>query len=231
MALLPGSPWRAVITTAAVDRSSRKAIVATGVLAVLCACGSSKKEFFSVGTLPPAAEDAVFGLSWQHSESDLLAAGVIAGRPEPFRGGLGRMYSTVRLPRRFADAGYSALFFNQAGQLVRIACVGKTFLDDPEGVAARKRYEELKAIVSRKIPIVGTYERREEPWAAPSGWWLSLQQGKVHWATGFRGEVMEAVLEIRAESSTSGSYSLIVDHLPRMQALDQAAEQEEKSAF
>lgn len=181
--------------------------------------------------LPAAADDAVFGLSWQYTERELLTVGVIAGKSEPFRGDLGRMYSKVRLPRRFEDADYYALFFNHAGELLRIACVGNSLKDDPDGEAARKRYEELKEIVSRKIPIVGVYEDEGGAWSRTSDWWASLHDGKVHWATGFRGEVMEAVLEIRAESAIAGSYSLIVDHLPRMQALNRAADHDEKSAF
>jgi hypothetical protein len=181
--------------------------------------------------LPPAPEDAVFGLSWEHTEAELLNAGVIGGKTEPFRGKLGRMYSRVRIPRRLDDAEYYALFFNEAGELVRIACVGKSFKDDPEGKAARKRYEELKEIASRKIPIVGVYEDQEDfQHRRPLDWWSLLKEQKMQWATGFRNDVMEAVLEIRAESSSGGSYSFIVDHLQRMQELNRVADLE-KSAF
>lgn len=213
--------------------SQLRALIPVAVACALAvsACSSSTKEPLPPGVLPPAEEDAVFGLSWQYTEDELRSAGVIAGESEPFRGKAGRLYSTVRLPRRFEDADYYALAFNNAGELLRIACVGKSFKADPEGNAVRKRYEELKEIVSRKIPIVGTYEDQEEAWARPSDWWASLQDGKVHWATGFRGEVMEAVLEIRAETAAAGSYGLIVDHLPRMQALNRVVETDNKSAF
>lgn len=215
-----------------VNSKRKRSILVLAALAVaVSGCSSSTTEPLPPGVLPPAEQDAGFGLSWQYTESELLSAGVIGGKPEPFRGKVGRMYSKVRLPRQFEDADYYALFFNDAGELLRIACVGKSFKDDPEGEAARKRYEELKEIVSRKIPIVGTYEDRKEAWARPSNWWASLRDGKVHWATGFRGEIMEAVLEIRAESETAGSYSLIVDHLSRMQQLNRTAEVDQKSAF
>lgn len=176
-------------------------------------------------------EDAVFGLSWSYTEEQLLAAEVISGKSEPFRGKLGRMYSEVKMPRRFEDAEWCALVFNDAGEMIRIACVGKSLKDDPSGKAIRKRYEELKEIISRKIPIAGVYEDKKSGWPRDKDWWASLKDGKTHWATGFRGEVMEAVLEIHAESETAGSYNLIVDHLPRMQELNRISAQKDKSVF
>jgi hypothetical protein len=198
---------------------------------IAASCSSSVGAPPARESLPSPGEDSVFGLSWDDSEEKLRSGGVIKGKAEPFRGELGRMYAPARLPRGFEDANWYALFFNQQGELLRIACVGDTFKDDPEGVAARKRYEELKEIISRKIPIVGTFEESPQRWARPQDWWASIKSGKAHWATGFRGQLMEAVLEIRAESDTTGSYSLMVDHLPRMQQLDQLADESEKSAF
>ena len=206
-------------------------LTAIGLGVMSSSCSSSADTPLPPGSLPPAEEDAVFGLSWEYTEEELISGGVIKGKPEPFRGQAGRMYAPARLPRAFEDATWYALFFNDAGELLRIACVGDTVKDDPEGIAIRKRYEELKGIISRKIPIVGTYEESQEAWARPQSWWSSIKDGKAHWATGFRGELMEAVLEIRAESDAAGSYSLIVDHLPRMQQLNQAADDREKSAF
>jgi len=181
--------------------------------------------------LPKAKEDAVFGLSWSYTEEQLLAADVIRGKPEPFRGKLGRMYSEVKMPRRFSDADWYGIFFNDDGQMIRIACIGKSVKDDPTGETIRKRYEELKDIISRKIPIAGVYEDKKKAWARDKDWWASLKDGKTHWATGFRGEVMEAVLEIRAESESAGSYNLIVDHLRRMQEMDRVSEKDDKSVF
>lgn len=178
----------------------------------------------------PAKEDAVFGLSWSHSEQQLLASGVISGKPEEFFGKLGHMYSEVKMPRRFSDAEWYAIFFNEQGQMVRIACVGKPFKDDPSGESVRKRYEELKDVISRRIPIAGVFEDKAA-YKRQADWWASIKDGSTHWATGFRGEVMEAVLEIRAESDRAGSYNLIVDHLQRMEELNRVEKQDDKSAF
>lgn len=206
-------------------------LLTIGLAAMGSGCSSSAKEPLPPGSLPVVEDDAVFGLSWEYTEAQLIRGGVITGEPEPFRGHLGRMYAPARLPRGFEDSSWCALFFNATGELVRVACVGETVEDDPEGVAIRERYEELKNIISRKIPIVGTYEESPEHWARPQDWWSALKDGKAHWATGFRGEVMEAVLEIRAESETTGSYSLIVDNLPRMQRLNSASDESDSSAF
>jgi hypothetical protein len=208
-----------------------------GLLAVaFCAlagwgCNATEKEVApSPKELPEAGEDAVFGLSWSATEEDLRDAGVISGESEPFRGKLGRMYSEVKLPRRFEDAEWCGVFFNDAGELIRVACVGKSFRSDPSGKQVRKRYEELKDVISRKIPIAGVYEDKKLL-QAREDWWGSLKSGKAHWATGFRGEVMEAVLEIRAESSIAGSYNLIVDHVRRMRQLDRVSDGDDRSVF
>lgn len=196
-------------------------------------CGATEKQGPppNPDELPAAPEDAVFGLSWSYTEQQLLAAKVISGTPEPFRGKQGHMYTEVRLPRRFEDAEWCALFFNDVGELVRIACVGQSVKNDPSGEAMRKRYEELKDVISRRIPIAGTYEDNNGVWPGTHNWWASLREDRVHWATGFRGDVMEAVLEIRAESDTAGSYSLMVDHLPRIQQFNRDADQSDKAVF
>jgi hypothetical protein len=114
---------------------------------------------------------------------------------------------------------------------VRIACVGETMKNDPTGEAMRKRYEELKDAISRKIPIVETFEAREGTWSRDQGWWGLLKEGKIQWATGFRGEVMEAILEVRAESTFTGAYSLIVDNLNRMQEFNRTSDQGDSAVF
>ena len=116
-------------------------------------------------------------------------------------------------------------------EMVRIACVGETVKNDPTGAATRKRYEEIKDAVSRKIPIMNNFEENKGAWPREKDWWASLKDGKAHWATGFRGEVMEAILEIRAESETAGSYSLIVDNMQRMQDFNRAGNQQDKAVF
>lgn len=215
-------------------RSTLSAVCLVSLLAPFAfACGAKEKEGPPPNPheLPAAPEDAVFGLSWSYTEQQLLAAEVITGKPESFRGDAGHMYTEVRLPRRFKDAEWCALFFNSTGELVRIACVGETVTDDPNGEAMRRRYEELKRVISTRIPIAGTYEENEGAWPRDKDWWASLRDEKIHWATGFRGDVMEAVLEIRAESDTAGSYSLIVDHLPRIQQFNRQTDQSDKAVF
>jgi hypothetical protein len=201
--------------------------------AVGAGCSATEKEGPPPNpeALPPAPEDAVFGLSWSYTEEQLLASDVIKGKSETFSGKLGKMYSEVRLPRRFEDAEWCALFFNDTGEMVRIACIGESMKNDPTGKDARKRYEELKEIISRKIPIAGVYEEKNGAWARDKDWWASIKDKRIHWATRFRGKVMEAVLEIRAESDRAGSYSLIVDHSRRMQQLNRSTDQKEKAIF
>jgi hypothetical protein len=196
-------------------------------------CNATEKEGppSDPEALPAAPEDAVFGLSWSYTEQQLLAAGVIKGKAKPFLGTRGHMYSEVKLPRRFKDAEWCALFFNDGGELLRIACVGESVHNDPSGEATRKRYDELKESISRKIPIVETFEENEGAWPRESDWWASLKDGKAHWATGFRGDVMEAILEIRAESDVAGSYSLIVDHLRRMHEFNRTGDQTDREVF
>jgi hypothetical protein len=197
------------------------------------ACNSMEKEGPPPNpeALPAVPQDAVFGLSWGYTEEQLLDAGIIKGKPEPFLGKRGHMYTEVQLPRRFKDADWCALFFNDDGELVRIACVGETVRDDPSGDAMRKRYEELKGIIATKIPIVETFEDNDGAWPRERDWWASLKDGKANWATGFRGDVMEAILEIRAESDVAGSYSLIVDNLKRIQEFNRSGDQTDRAVF
>ena len=195
-----------------------------------CTATEDEPELPDFGELPRSKEDAVFGLSWSHTEQQLLAANVISGKSEPFLGKLGRMYSEVKLPRHFNDAEWYGVFFNDKGQMIRVAVLGEPFKDDPSGEKVRKRYEELKDVISRRIPIAGVFEDKAA-WTGKTNWWASLKDGRTHWATGFRGDVMEAVLEIKAESDRAGSYSLIVDHLQRMKEINGISEQDDKSVF
>ncbi len=219
-------------------RCNRHGVVSIFFASVLLAvlgwgCSANEKEGPPPDPeeLPTATEDAVFGLSWSYTEQQLLAAGVIRGKAEPFVGKRGHMYTDVKLPRRFKDADWCALCFNDSGDMVRIACVGETVKNDPSGEAMRKRYEELKDAISRKIPIVETFEAKKGTWPRDQDWWGSLKDGKIQWATGFRGEVMEAILEIRAESGIAGAYSLIVDNLNRMQEFNRTSDQADRAVF
>lgn len=212
----------------------RRALMSCLVVSVLAwSCTTVENE------APPAdpesmvspSEDAVFGLSWSDTEEQLIASGVVSGDPEPFLGERGHMYSDVKLPRKFKDSEWCALCFNDSGAIVRVACVGETVRNDPSGEEMRKRYEELKDIISRKIPIVATFEENNGKWPREREWWPSLREGKVQWATGFRGEIMEAILEVRAESDVAGAYSLIVDHQRRMQEFNRTGDQSDRAVF
>jgi hypothetical protein len=179
------------------------------------------------------ADEAAFGLRWSQTESDLKNAGVIPPGAEtvPAVGGAAKFYSVARLPQSFADTASCLLGFNMAGELAKIQCSGSNVQNDPYGTAMKSRYEEVKAIISKRFGKPKSYEHQDRLWDSRDEWWMSLKTGRGQWASFWKADVMTTVVSVHAASNSSGYYRIAVEHSQRWNAAHEGKRRKEEEQF
>jgi hypothetical protein len=127
-------------------------------------------------------DEAAFGLRWSQSESELKSSGVIlpGAKREQTLHGSARRYLVGRLPGSFADVEDCSLSFNTSGELAKIFCAGKNIEDEPYGTAMKSRYDELKALVSKRFGKPRSFEHQDDLWADRNEWWSLSRQSAAH---------------------------------------------------
>ena len=97
----------------------------------------------------PAADgdEALFGLRWGMSPSDVKAVGVTLTKDKAERNL--ETYRTTSLPKNISDSeGYSLIFAN--GKLVKLWSVSRNIEGDPSGSSGKERFETIRSSLTQK---------------------------------------------------------------------------------
>ena len=105
------------------------------------------------GALADDAKDALFGLKWGMTTSEIKGFGISLSKVKGDRNL--DFYSTTSLPKQLSDAESYTLVFSE-GKLVKLIAIGKDIANDPNGTDGKERFDVLKKSLQDKYGTPST---------------------------------------------------------------------------
>jgi hypothetical protein len=165
----------------------------------------------SVSRIP--ARQAVFGLSWGMSPSQVLAKGASLARVDR-RGNL-TIYSSSHMPVDLSDAeSYQLLFDDQLG-LVKVGMITRDIRSDPYGVQGRARFDAIASILKSRYEEKLEYSVAETRAVKPEDFYPCLTDKSCGtWHKIFAAPNKIFLLMLHGLGKDSGYIELVVESVP-----------------
>jgi hypothetical protein len=180
----------------------------------------------SAGRLLAQEAEAPFGLTWGASVEEVKPLGVDLREYKEESNAYGESYLASKLPKAISGQQSTYLSFGLNNKLWRIVVASTPFENDPYGLAAKARYEELSNVLTEKYGKGSTVEQLGEGYySEPKNFVYGIKQGESRWATKFDTPTMSITLALFAQDMSSLQWVLIYQN----KALDAIFEKDQKA--
>ncbi len=183
-----------------------------------------------ISSLATDGDDALFGLRWGMSISEVRAAGVALKKEQADR--TLEIYSSTSAPREISNAESYVFVFSE-GKLVKLRYVGKNITDDAFGTSGKEQFESLKTALTEKYGIpdnnfqnVGGRLFKE----ADEFYQCLAYSGCGMWVSIFKSPDKYLMLELKGIRRGTGYVSLTAEASPQWnEAMQRQKQQKNKS--
>jgi len=196
------------------------------VLVVLCVAVS-----WSTVQAQKADREGPLGLTWGSSADEVRALGAELQQDVPGTD-YGMCFSAKKLPRVLSDQEETLVCFGYDDSLWRIVAYSKSFLNDPSGNNLKARYQKLLAILSEKYGSPSSVQTLGDSiYQQPQYFLAGIRAGLTYWYSNFSTPILSVQLNLSADDSSSGRWSIIYTNKSLRDAFDAAKKAKEKGSL
>jgi len=173
--------------------------------------------------------NAPLGLRWGETTAEVKASGVtLVAVPDRQ---YGSSFAATGLPAALADQDGAILSFDQDGHLWRLFIKGKGSDGDPTGYQVRRRYDELKSLLTEKYGRPHSVEKLGSSLYSQDKYFVSgIEAGQISWFSDFETDNVYLQLGVRANLLTD-FYIMIYEYKPLREGFRKAKKVEEKNSL
>lgn len=182
------------------------------------------------GRLVGSEADAPFGLTWGATAEEIKALGVELKPSEA--ADFGASFIASKLPRSISGQEGTVLSFGHDNRLWRVAAISVPFANDPYGIAAKERYQELVAVLGEKYGKGHSVEQVAEGYfSEPKHFVYGISQGESQWFTNFENPDLFVQLGLYAPNLSDLRWRLIYENKGLRTAFEQEKKVREKGSL
>jgi hypothetical protein len=155
--------------------------------------------------------DAPIGLVWGSSFSEVQAKGIELKEIDGTD--FGKSFIASKMERALADQSAALLSFGFNDKLWRVLITSRPFSNDPSGITAVARYDELAGVLSEKYGKANQVHKLGDSIYSQQAYFLAgIRGGQSKWFTNFETANLFIQLGLTASDSSTANWRLIYEN-------------------